>query len=565
MSQHQFFRRAAVPAEVATKMETLTFPAPTRGLIMSENESYMQPGAALVMDNWAPTMKGAKVRGGCDLWCDIYEGAVGDPYFCNVVLLMGYEGANGATGAPGMTDESPAAHGNALQVLGQAQISTAQFKFGASSLLLDGNNDMISFFASADWSLGAGLFTVECFVRPAVTSSGTQFIVGVWGATVPNFGWILSKNNTGLNFNVSTTGSDNLAILAGGTQQNVVAWHAVCVDYDGSKYRLYEDGVMVASSATPRNIFASGQALTIGSNTGSSAFWYNGNIDELRITKGVARYASDAGYTVPAAAFPRTRGSAAAFLARTSGLDATHTAAYTALLNGLDTDGLTCKLDLLQIYATQNATTALLNLVQNQYNGTANGALTFTADRGYTGVEGSTTAYVNTGFNPVTAVAPHYTQNNAHISVWQSDAVGSAYPAIGASTGAAPFDDFFNAELILTREPTGSNYSIYRLNQQLNQSYYGPVRATPLGHHMVSRVASGSGSVYYNGAAGGSVTNSSGIPNLNLYSVGCNFNGTAKGAVGRIAAISAGSNLTAADVTAFYNRLRTYMTTVGVP
>ena len=73
MSQHQFFRRAAVPAEVATRQETLTFPAPTRGLILNENESYTQPGAAIVMDNWAPTMKGAKIRGGCKLWAQLPE------------------------------------------------------------------------------------------------------------------------------------------------------------------------------------------------------------------------------------------------------------------------------------------------------------------------------------------------------------------------------------------------------------------------------------------------------------------------------------------------------------
>ena len=73
MSQHQFFKRTAVPAQVAIKQETITFPAPTRGLIISENESYMQPGAAVVLDNWKPTMKGAAVRGGCQLWAQFPE------------------------------------------------------------------------------------------------------------------------------------------------------------------------------------------------------------------------------------------------------------------------------------------------------------------------------------------------------------------------------------------------------------------------------------------------------------------------------------------------------------
>jgi hypothetical protein len=73
MSQHQMFKRTAVPQQVAVKQETITFPAPTRGLIMSENESYMEPGAALVCDNWKPTMKGAALRGGCDLWAQLPE------------------------------------------------------------------------------------------------------------------------------------------------------------------------------------------------------------------------------------------------------------------------------------------------------------------------------------------------------------------------------------------------------------------------------------------------------------------------------------------------------------
>jgi hypothetical protein len=71
VSQHQAFKRVAVPPQVASKQEMITFPAPTRGLIMSENESYMQPGAAVVCDNWAPTMKGAKIRGGHELWATL--------------------------------------------------------------------------------------------------------------------------------------------------------------------------------------------------------------------------------------------------------------------------------------------------------------------------------------------------------------------------------------------------------------------------------------------------------------------------------------------------------------
>ena len=73
MSQHQAFRRMAVPQQVAQQLQTVTIPAPTRGLILNENETYMQPGGAVVLDNWRPTMKGIGLRGGCILWCQLPE------------------------------------------------------------------------------------------------------------------------------------------------------------------------------------------------------------------------------------------------------------------------------------------------------------------------------------------------------------------------------------------------------------------------------------------------------------------------------------------------------------
>jgi hypothetical protein len=70
---YQNFRRSAVPPQVAQQLQTITIPAPTRGLVLNENESFMQPGGALVLDNWKPTMKGLAVRGGSKNWTQLPE------------------------------------------------------------------------------------------------------------------------------------------------------------------------------------------------------------------------------------------------------------------------------------------------------------------------------------------------------------------------------------------------------------------------------------------------------------------------------------------------------------
>src|SRR6188768_252524 len=86
MSQHQAFKRVAVPAQVAAKLETVTIPAPTRGIIQNENEAYMQPGAAVICDNWKPTMKGVSLRGGHDRWCVLPDA---------VPIVSGFQYASG--------------------------------------------------------------------------------------------------------------------------------------------------------------------------------------------------------------------------------------------------------------------------------------------------------------------------------------------------------------------------------------------------------------------------------------------------------------------------------------
>lgn len=75
MSLHQAFRRVPVPPQMAQHSTPYIIPAPTRGIIQSENYTFMQPGGALICDNWVPTMRGVKLRGGYIRWCELPETA----------------------------------------------------------------------------------------------------------------------------------------------------------------------------------------------------------------------------------------------------------------------------------------------------------------------------------------------------------------------------------------------------------------------------------------------------------------------------------------------------------
>jgi hypothetical protein len=93
---------------------------------------------------------------------------VSDKHFASVRLLLGFEGSDGST-----TFVDDGATGHTVTASGNAQIDTAQLKFGASSGLFDGNGDFLTVSDHADWVLGNLPFTIEGFVRFAGLNTGS--------------------------------------------------------------------------------------------------------------------------------------------------------------------------------------------------------------------------------------------------------------------------------------------------------------------------------------------------------------------------------------------------------
>ncbi len=233
------------------------------------------------------------------LRCSLFAGEGSDTYFPYTILLLSGEGADASTT---FTDQSASLRGNA-SVAGNAQVDTAQFKFGAASILLDGTGDCL-FWNNAqdalDFQFGSAPFTIEMFIRPT-SVTGTRFLLAQWEGA-GTLSWVLYLNGASLAWNTSTTGTDNNSDMDGGVVV-INTWQHVAIDFDGTTYRLYLDGAVVDTFATARALFASTQQPTLGANSGQNNFFFAGHIDEPRVTRNVARYAG--AFTVPAAAYPR--------------------------------------------------------------------------------------------------------------------------------------------------------------------------------------------------------------------------------------------------------------------
>jgi hypothetical protein len=210
-----------------------------------------------------------------------------DPDFSSVSLLLHFDGIVGATT---FTDSSSNAH--AITRFGNASLSVTQAKFNLAGYF-DGSDDRLSVADDGDFDFGTGDFTVEAWIYKQA-SNVDQFIVSSSG----NGGMFFGFDNTD-NLGIGRTGTAWDHTVTHGIASNTWAHVAVC--RSGSSLRFFVDGVQKGSTFTNSTSYdLSTTSLTIASQGG--AFYFTGYLDELRVTKGVARYT--AGFTAPTAPFP---------------------------------------------------------------------------------------------------------------------------------------------------------------------------------------------------------------------------------------------------------------------
>ena len=181
---------------------------------------------------------------------------------------------------------------NDLETVGNAQISTAQSKWGGSSMAFDGTGDYLLSPDQPIQRIGTGNFTIECWVYR--NSSGTYGLVGKGTGTT---GWLLSLNSS--NQVVFTYGSST--ITSTGTV-SATTWTYIAVVREGTstnQTKIYINGTN-DGTGTVSTDFNQTNSMYVGADrTGGSAA--NVYMQDVRVTN-YARYTSN--FTAPTAAFP---------------------------------------------------------------------------------------------------------------------------------------------------------------------------------------------------------------------------------------------------------------------
>ncbi len=245
------------------------------------------------------------------------SGSGGDADFAEVELLADGDGADGAT-----TFTEQSLNAASATFVGNAQLDTAQFKFGTASFLMDGTGDYVTFPDDASLELGSDEFTIEGWVRlNTLPSDSIMSLVSHWEGGGSDRGYnVFLRHTTAFGFSLGFEWRDDFSGFESGSIDPVDPvtdqWFHFAVQRDANDALfMWWDGAREFNSSP--NIFTGAiqdSTVTVkfgvrdpGAGGGNEQF-LDGWLDDVRITIGAAadRYDTSGDITVPAAAFPTT-------------------------------------------------------------------------------------------------------------------------------------------------------------------------------------------------------------------------------------------------------------------
>jgi hypothetical protein len=208
----------------------------------------------------------------------------------DTLALHHFNGNDGDQSGAGFRDDNGTGRSAVgVTAIADAQVDTAQYKFGGASALFDGTGDYLQ--TSQPVVPSSVGFTTECWIRIATT--GTRKEIFNQYAVAPD-GRFLMWVDTDNKLKAFIGGTNGTTLATTSTLSTGTWYHVAFVTTTGGNAYLFLDGTQEASDTGVTQGAYQGDNLSIGEEFGSGTGFFNGHIDEVRISD-TARYT--AGFT----------------------------------------------------------------------------------------------------------------------------------------------------------------------------------------------------------------------------------------------------------------------------
>ena len=220
-----------------------------------------------------------------------FGSTVGDTHFSKVTAMFNFDGSDGDTTTSGLD----ASNKNlSLTYSTGDELSTTQKKFGATSLYV-ADNVIVS--SSDGFDMGTGDFTMEAWFY--FTTFATSFaLFDQWDSSGSTRNQLWHSTSTDGKLAWYYAGTSNFA--SANPAVSTGAWtHIALVRHSGT-LKMYINGTAESNTASHSGQFGRSHTMYFGDQHGGGAGAPQYYMDDLRITKGLARYTAN--FTAPTTA-----------------------------------------------------------------------------------------------------------------------------------------------------------------------------------------------------------------------------------------------------------------------
>ena len=173
------------------------------------------------------------------------------------------------------------ASGHTITASGNVKHNSVPAKFGKSSIEFDGSGDELDIASTSDFQFGTGDFTIDWWMMPTTVSGTYLGLISLTSSTNTK------RVETAIHGGNIQVYSDSGTWRDTGFSPPVSQWTHVAIvrNYSAGTLKLYANGVEKWSVSNTRDY----DENSVG-NIGNMSNYYTGYMDEIRVSKGIARW-----------------------------------------------------------------------------------------------------------------------------------------------------------------------------------------------------------------------------------------------------------------------------------
>ena len=221
-----------------------------------------------------------------------FGSTAGDDQFAKVTALFNFDGSDGDTTTSGLDSSNK---NLTLSYSSGDQLSNTQTKFGATSLYVADN---VTVSSSDGFNMGTGDFTIEAWYY--FTSFSNSFgHYDQWAGSSTGVGNVQMWNSTSAQGKIKWYYNGN-SNFTSSTTMSTGQWYHVAYVRESGTLKMYFNGTVDSNTQSYSSQFGKTGTVYLGdqhAGGGGAPQYY---IDDLRVTKGLARYTSN--FTAPTTA-----------------------------------------------------------------------------------------------------------------------------------------------------------------------------------------------------------------------------------------------------------------------